>query len=113
MVFLLRKLGEQKARQLLLGGELMTGEKALAFGLVNFVVPKELLETEVLDFAHRLINNNSAQSMELTKKMIAEVQDLPLNEALEYAAAMNARARSTEDCRNGVQSFLDKRDLTW
>lgn len=51
--------------------------------------------------------------MELTKKMIAEVQELPLNEALEYAATMNARARSAEDCKKGVQAFLDKKDPSW
>src|SRR5258706_14896348 len=44
MVFLLRKLGEQKAKQLLLGGELMAGDKAVACGLVNFLASRELLE---------------------------------------------------------------------
>lgn len=113
MVFLLRKIGELKARQLLLTGELMSGDQAQAFGLVNFVVSPEKLETAVLDFTRRLIKNNSAQSMELTKRMIAEVQVLPLNEALEYAATMNARARSTEDCKKGIRAFLDKRELEW
>ena len=113
MIFLLRKIGEQKAKQLLLGGELVSGEQALAMGLVNVVVPMESLETAVLDFANRLIKNNSTQSMELTKKMIAEVQEMSLNDALEYAATMNARARATEDCKRGVKAFLDKQDLSW
>src|SRR5258706_850231 len=113
MVFLLRKLGEQKAKQLLLSGELMSGDEALEYGLVNFLAPKELLESSVMDFAQTLVRNNSLQSMELTKKMIAEVQSLPLSEALEYAATMNARARTTEDCKKGVQAFLEKRDHKW
>ena len=113
MIFLLRKIGEQKARQLLLGGEVVSGDKALAMGLVNVVVPMESLETAALDFANRLIKNNSTQSMEITKKMIAEVQDMSLNDALEYAATMNARARTTEDCKRGVKAFLDKQDLSW
>ncbi len=113
MVFLLRKLGEQKAKQLLLSGELMSGDEALEYGLVNFLAPKELLESSVMDFAQTLVRNNSLQSMELTKKMIAEVQSLPLSEALEYATTMNARARTTEDCKKGVQAFLEKRDHKW
>ena len=113
MIFLLRKIGEQKAKQLLLGGELVSGEQALAMGLVNVVVPMESLETAVLDFANTLIKNNSTQSMEMTKKMIAEVQEMSLNDALEYAATMNARARATEDCKRGVKAFLDKQDLSW
>jgi methylglutaconyl-CoA hydratase len=113
MVFLLRKIGEQKAKQLLLSGELVAGDGAVACGLVNFLAPKELLESSVMDFAQKLVHHNSLQSMELTKKMIAEVQSLPLTEALDYAAIMNARARMTEDCRKGVQAFLEKRDIDW
>jgi methylglutaconyl-CoA hydratase len=113
MVFLLRKLGEQKAKHLLLSGELVTGDKALSFGLVNFLTTKELLEPSVIDFAQKLIQNNSLQSMELTKKMIADIQSMPISEALDYAAKMNASARTTEDCKKGIQAFLEKRDLIW
>ena len=113
MVFLLRKLGEQKAKQLLLSGELVTGDKALSFGLANFLTTRELLEPSVIDFAQKLIQNNSIQSMELTKKMIADIQSSPLSEALDYATSMNARARTTEDFKKGIQAFLEKRDLIW
>jgi len=113
MVFLLRKVGEQKTKQLLLSGELVTGDKALAFGLVNFLTTKELLEPSVVDFAQKLIQNNSTQSMELTKKMIADIQSMPLSEALDYATSMNARARTTDDFKKGIQAFLEKRDLSW
>ncbi len=113
MVFLLRKVGEQRAKQLLLSGELVMGDAARDFGLVNYVVPKESLETAVLDFAQKLVGANSGQSMEFTKKMISEVQVMQLREALEYAATMNARARTTEDCKRGVQGFLDKKNVLW
>jgi len=113
MVFLLRKLGEQKAKQLLLGGELIAGEEAVACGLVNFLASRESLESSVMEYAKKLVNQNSLQSMELTKQMIAEVQSLPLTEALDYAATMNARARMTEDCKKGIQTFLEKRDNNW
>lgn len=113
MVFLIRKIGEQKSRQLLLSAELVSGNRALEMGLVNFVVPAGSLESSVNDFAQRLIKSNSAKSMELTKKMIAEVQSMPLEEALDYAARMNVAARATEDCVKGVKAFLEKRDLLW
>lgn len=112
-VFLLRKVGEQRAKQLLLGGDLVSGEQALSLGLVNGVAEPDQLAQVVLDFARKLVKQNSAHSMELTKGIIAKVQDLPLQEALEYAASVNARARSTDDCRKGVQAFLDKKDLNW
>lgn len=112
-VFLLRKIGEARSKELLLGGELLSAEQAVQIGLVNKVVPAEKLENEVLAFAKKLTEGNSGQSMKLTKQMIAQVQSLPLNEALNYAAEMNAKARSTEDCKRGIAAFLNKEKLTW
>jgi methylglutaconyl-CoA hydratase len=45
--------------------------------------------------------------------MIAEVQSLPLEEALNYAARMNADARGTADCKKGIAGFLNKQMLEW
>ena len=112
-VFLLRKIGEAKSKQLLLGGELLSAEHAVQIGLINKIVPAEKLEAEVLALAQKLVEGNSAQSMQLTKQMIAHVQSLPLNEALNYAAEINAHARSTEDCKRGIAAFLNKEKLMW
>lgn len=113
MVFLLRKLGEQKAKQLLLSGDVVQADEALRLGLINRVVSADQLEREVRQFAQQLIQQNSTQSMMLTKQMIARVQSQPLEEALEYAARMNARARSSEDCQRGIAAFLAKEKITW
>jgi len=113
MVFLLRKVGEQSSKQLLLGGDLVYGEDAVKMGLVNKIVPANQLADEVTKYAQRLINNNSTQSMELTKTMIAHVQSVSLEEGLNYAATMNAKARSTDDCKRGIAAFLNKEKLSW
>ncbi|MFZ5970684.1 MAG: enoyl-CoA hydratase/isomerase family protein [Bacteroidota bacterium] len=113
MVFLLRKMGEQRAKQLLLTGDLIKAEEALAMGLVNRVVSKETLATEVARFAQKMIESNSAQSLMLTKQMIAQVQSMPLESALNYAAEMNAQARATADCQKGIAAFLNKEELKW
>lgn len=113
MVFLIRKIGEQKSKHLLLSGELVSAESAVQFGLANKIVNKEKLETAVIDFALRLIKNNSGQSMGLTKRMIGEVQSMKLEDALEYAAEKNVEARASDDCKKGIQAFLNKEDLIW
>jgi len=113
MVFLLRKVGEQKAKQLLLGGELVAGEEAVRFGLVNKIIASEELPGAVAAFCERLIQNNSAQSMELTKQMIARSQSMSLEEGLDYAARMNAQARGTDDCKRGIAAFLNKGKVAW
>lgn len=112
-LFLIRKLGEGKARQLLLSGELMPAEEAARFGLINRVVEPQALDREVRQLATRLIQNNSGQSMALTKKLVAEVQGLSLTEGLSLASAMNAQARGTDDCKKGIAAFLSKSELKW
>lgn len=113
LVFLIRKLGEGVARSLLMGGELIDGGKAAQIGLVNGVFEAGELEKKVLSVAERLIKQNSGQSMSLTKEMIDKVQGMPLEEALDYAAKMNAQARESEDCKRGIAAFLEKKSIDW
>ncbi len=112
-VFLLRRIGEGRARELLLTGEWIKAEKALEIGLVNKIVKPAELDKVVRNFALSLCENNSGQSMALTKKMIAEIQSMDLLQATDYAARMNAQARDTADCKRGIASFLNREDLKW
>jgi methylglutaconyl-CoA hydratase len=112
-VFLIRKIGEQKAKQLLLSGDLIKGEEAVRMGLVNYLFAKEELEQRVNSFAQFLIKNNSGQSMALTKQMIGEVQSMPLSEALAHAVELNALARGSADCKKGIAAFLNKEEIVW
>ena len=112
-VFLVKKIGEQKAKHLLLSGELVQGQSAVEMGLVSFLVSKNELEKSVEAFGLKMIRNNSGQSMELTKRLIADVQSMKLETALDHAAQQNAKARATEDCKKGIAAFLDKVELKW
>lgn len=112
-VFLLRKIGEGKAKQLLLDGDLISAVEAQAMGLVNWLVSAEQLEERVYEYAQKLIRQNSEQSMALTKQMIGRVQEKTLEEGLEYAAVMNAKARGTADCQKGIAAFLNKETINW
>jgi methylglutaconyl-CoA hydratase len=112
-VFLIRKIGEGKARQLLLDGDLIDAGEAKNMGIVNWVVAQDELEEKVFSYAQKLIKNNSGESLALTKEMIARVQEKRLEEGLEYAASMNAKARSTADCQRGIAAFLNKESINW
>ena len=112
-VFLLRKIGEAKSKELLLSGDLISAEQATQFGLINKVVSPETLEQETWALAKKLVEGNSGQSMRLTKQMIAEVQTMPMKDALNFAAEMNAKARGTDDCKRGISAFLNKEKLIW
>jgi methylglutaconyl-CoA hydratase len=113
MVFLIRKIGEAKARALLLSGSLASADEAHHMGLINEVISEENLASEVNTFATQLVVQNSAYSMSVTKQMIARVQSLPLEDALTFAAEMNAKARSSDDCKRGISAFLNKDKISW
>lgn len=112
-VFLLRKLGEAKAKEMLLSGELFSADQVLQMGLINQVVEADKLESTVQQFAKKITEGNSAESMKLTKQMIGAVPSMPIEQALNYAAEMNAKARGSEDCKRGIAAFLNKEKLSW
>ncbi len=113
MAFLLRKIPEGKARELLLSGDLITAQYAQQIGLVNTVVAPDQLDAAVEQYAQLLIQKNSGQSMAITKTMIAALQHMPIEAGLQYAAEQNAHARATDDCKKGIASFLDKTTPAW
>jgi methylglutaconyl-CoA hydratase len=113
MVFLLRKIGESHANKLLLTGDLVTASEAHRIGLVNEVMPREELDTYVDEMAGRIVQQNASLSMKLTKEMIKSVPQMDLVGALNYAAKMNATARSTDECKIGIEAFLNKEKMDW
>ncbi len=112
-LFIIRKIGEAKARELLLSGRIIGADEALSNGMVNYMYAATEIEAKVNEYAQNLVKRTSASSLGLTKKLISTVQDLPLKEALNVAAEMNANARATEDCQKGIAAFLNKEKLAW
>jgi methylglutaconyl-CoA hydratase len=113
MTFLIRKIGETRAKELLLSGAIVDAATAERYNMINKVLPAEEIEQHVADFAAMLCKQNSGQSMALTKKMIADIQHFPISDALNFAARMNARARGTDDCKRGISAFINKEELNW
>lgn len=113
MVFLRRKLGETQTRDLLLRGRLVDADTAADLGLVTQSIPDDALSGEVEALARELAHETSGSAVALTKQMLARVPGMGLDEALDYAVQMNAFARGTEDCRAGVDAFLNDEDPPW
>jgi methylglutaconyl-CoA hydratase len=113
MVFLLRKVGEKNARELMLTGDVFGASQAMNYGLINKVVPSQEIARYVQNFAARLCETTSSQSIKLVKEMVARVQTLEVHDALLYAAETNAKARATDDCKKGITAFLNKEKIQW
>jgi len=104
-IFLIKKVGDGLAKQLLLEGQLITGKRAYEIGFVNY------LAENVLDEAVKLsekINSNFASSLKMTKAMINNISNLSVREAVEYCVSLNTISKSTTDFKKGIEAFLSK-----
>lgn len=112
MVFLLRCVGEKHARELLLTGRLVPAAEAWRMGLVNEVVPDGGAEARALDLAAE-IAQASRTAVSSTREMLSLLPGMGLEEGLRYAVGVNAWTRTTDDLKEGVAAFLDKREPGW
>jgi methylglutaconyl-CoA hydratase len=111
--FLVRKIGEGRARELLLSGDIISAERANAYGLINYVTEEADLENRVNAFARQLCTGTSGQSVAATKALLSQLPSLSLSASLKLAAETNAHARATDDCRRGIGAFLAKEEFEW
>jgi methylglutaconyl-CoA hydratase len=111
-VFLLRAVGERRARELLLTGKLISADQALNWGLVNEVVDSEKVLEVALERALEL-SKLSSSAIATSKEILAQLPSMGLGEALRYAAGVNAWVRTTDDLHEGIAAFLEKRAAKW
>ena len=110
--FLIRQVGEKRARDLLLTGRLIKAHEALQMGLVTQIVTAE----ELMQTAHALAQSllqNSPQAMQAVKRLLAKHARRRLDDEIEDAIVANAQQRSTEDFKEGVAAFLHRRRAEW
>ena len=112
MNFLLRAVGENVARALCITGRLEPMEDARRLGLVQMLVEPGDLESAVAAIGAE-IAAASPEAIARTKALFLRLRTLPLRQGLRVAAEENAEARGTDECREGVAAFLEKRKPNW
>ena len=110
--FLVRQVGEKQARDLLLTGRIINAEEACRLGLATEMVPPEHLLQRARELGADLLQNSPA-SLLATKRLLSDYSAAPLNGQLDAAFQENARIRTTNDFREVVSSFLEKRKPNW
>ncbi len=111
-VFLIRQIGEKRARDLLLTGRIVDATEAQQSGLVTAVVAADKLMDGARELAAALLAA-SPTSLARTKKLLTEFAAPGVDAELERAVRENADIRATRDFREGLAAFLEKRKPVW
>ena len=104
-IFLIKRIGEGLAKQLLLTGEIISGKRAYEIGFSNYLYSNALEGS--IEVAERLVQN-SGMSIRETKSMIYSISNMSVDDAVNYCIRLNTISRSTEDFQEGIKKFLTK-----
>ncbi|MGP3668080.1 MAG: enoyl-CoA hydratase/isomerase family protein [Candidatus Bathyarchaeota archaeon] len=107
-----RILGKKKSLELLLTGDIIDAKEAERIGLVNKVVPREKLEEAAMELAQKLASK-SPIALQMGKTSFYKMWDMKYEEALTYLGEVFTILCTTEDAKEGITAFLEKRQPVW
>lgn len=113
LAYMLRVIPRRKLMELSLTAEPWDGARAYEEGLLNFVAETHLEMDDYLDNLVARIVANSPTAVRMGKKAIHAIQDMDLNNAFEYSQLMIEKISITEDAREGIAAFIEKRSPRW
>ncbi len=112
MTFLRRQVGERNMRELLLGSELIDAERAREIGLVNRVVAPNDVMGEAQKFAQSVLQG-APGALAQTKQLIDELWWRSVKGDIDVALKCHLQARESEEAREGIAAFNEKRKVKW
>jgi methylglutaconyl-CoA hydratase len=112
MPYIFRKIGESYAREMLLTGEAISAERALAIGLIHDVVDASDLDNSVNLLAKRVMTSGP-DAIRVTKKLAETVPVMTFSEARAYTAEILGKQRIGNEGQEGMRSFIEKRKPSW
>jgi enoyl-CoA hydratase/carnithine racemase len=112
MAIIYRNVPRKKVNEMLLLGDRMSAEEAVTYGLANKVVPADEFDAAVGDWATRLASK-SPLLMKLGHDAMYRQQDMAIDDGLEFLRSQLSLTFTTEDLREGVAAFFEKREPQW
>ncbi len=112
MALIYRNVPRKRTTEMLLLGERISAQEAERIGIVNRVLAADEFEAGVREWAAKLAAK-SPVLMKLGKDAMFRQQDMAFADALDFLRAQLTVAFSTEDIREGVQAFFEKREPQW
>jgi len=112
MALIYRDVPRKKVNEMMLLGDRLGAAEAVALGLANKVVPADGFDAAVRDWATRLASK-SPLLMRLGHDAMYRQGDMALDDALEFLRSQLSLTLTTEDLREGVAAFFEKREPKW
>jgi methylglutaconyl-CoA hydratase len=112
MTFLRRQVGERNMRELLLGSQLIDADRAREIGLINRVVAADELMNEAQKFANSVLQG-APGALAQTKRLIEEFWWRSVKEDVDLALKYHMQARESNEAREGIAAFNEKRSPSW
>ena len=112
MSIIYRNVPRKKVNEMMLLGEQISAEQAVEYGLANKVVPADQFDAAVDEWASKLASK-SPVLMRLGHDAMYRQQDMAIDDALEYLRSQLSLTFSTEDIKEGVAAFFEKREPEW
>lgn len=109
---LTRAIGKALAMEMVLNDRRLTAAEALQYGLVNRVVPTELYLEEALKLANE-IAQRAPVALQMAKEAINAVYEMPLAAGLAHERRLFYLLFSTDDQKEGMAAFVNKRQAEW
>jgi len=105
-------IGIRKAKELVLTGEVIDAKEAERIGLVTKVVPANRLMEEAEALARKLMEK-PRMALKAAKNALNKSMELPLKDGLDYESRLFALMFATEDAKEGLKAFAEKRKPSW
>jgi methylglutaconyl-CoA hydratase len=112
MTFLRRQVGERIMRELLFGAELIDATRAKEIGLVNRVVAPNDVMSEAQQFAESVLQG-APGALKQTKRLVEELWWRSVKEDVDLALRYHMQARESDEAREGIAAFNEKREPNW
>ena len=111
--YVVRALGQPASRRYMVTAERFSAERAHALGMVHELATAETLDQKVDELVRTLVANGP-QASRACKRLVQDVSGVPISEALRAETARRiADIRASDEGREGVASFLNKRQPAW
>jgi methylglutaconyl-CoA hydratase len=107
MAILRRLVSEKRAFELIATGAVISAGAALEFGMINRLLAPDTFESDVEEYVTNLASK-SKSALTMSKELFYRTDVMPFEDAIEAGADVNARARTTEDFKQGIARFLKK-----